>query len=275
MRKFIKRICIMLCMFCVFLLSACTNNSFAGGTVKYNFSVNANEVSLEVGEKFQIFATYGDEGISYTSLNAEVATVSATGEVQALAEGITFIEIKSESESTNVKVIVKNPEYKLALEEESSFVMIQNAPKTLSFILTKDGVIINEKLTFTCENTQAKITQLTNTSASVTMGEAGLYDVKITHESGTSLTVSIKVMSQTATKLSVPSASVSENKLVWTAVENASGYMVKLDGNEWTRVDGTSYDLAGKTAKTAYVYAVCDTFEFYDSESVAIQLPQA
>lgn len=273
MNKIVKKILIIICIFSLVFITSCKNGELAVGDTKYNFSVNSNEINLEVGENFQIFATYGDCQISYDSVDPNIATVTQGGEVVGVSEGITYILLDAEKEVFNIKVVVKNSKYSIELYEETSFVVIKNAPKTLSVVLKKDGVIINEKLTFSCDKSKVKITQLTNLSASVTIKEVGLYEIKVIHESGTSLIIPVKVMSENAKKLETPVLNVLDSIISWESNENASGYMIKVDNDEWQLIKDTSYDITGMIVNNIYIFAVSNSFDYFNSNIANINLP--
>ena len=272
MRKILKRIIISFCI-CLFLfMTACSNKELATGDVKYNFSVNANEINIEVGEKFQIFATYGNYQIIYTSLDLDVATVTQSGEVLGISEGVTYIRLDTEKESFNIKVVVNNLDYTIELEEKTSFVMVKNSTKILSVVLKKEGTVVDEKLTFACDKTQVKIDELTNSTASIIINEIGFYEIKVLYGKDTSLNIMVKVMSENACKLDAPQLSLTNNIVSWENNEKASGYMLKIDDGEWQSVKNNTYNLSGITAKKLYVYAVSDSFDFYDSNITAMEL---
>lgn len=277
MIKILKRIFMFVCMCCILILPACKEEEqFASGNAKYNFSINTNEIRLEIGEKFQVFATYGNEEISYSSSNTDVATVSESGEIVAVNEGTAFIKVEADKDSTNVKVIVEKPLYTIELDEENSFVVVEKASKTLSVSLYREGVIVNEKVNFTCENSQVKITELTNGSAVIIANSVGNYEIKITHASGAEKILSVKVLAANATKLAKPTnVAVNGNQISWAQTANASGYEVKLGDGAWTLVQGTTYEITDATASRAYIRAVSDGFNYYTSDVVSVELAKA
>lgn len=73
---------------------------------------SASRVVLKVGEKSKICArilpkTSGEKGLTYHSGNEAVVNVSRTGEVTAVDEGMTYIDVKSQGKKKNGKKIKK------------------------------------------------------------------------------------------------------------------------------------------------------------------------
>lgn len=73
---------------------------------------SASQVVLKVGEKSKIRArilpeTAGEKGLTYHSGNKAVVDVSQTGEVKAVDEGMTYIDVKSKGKKKNGKKIKK------------------------------------------------------------------------------------------------------------------------------------------------------------------------
>ena len=93
--KKLKFILVSLLSMCAFLgITACDKEN-AGYTVEHNFSLNETSVELEVGQTFDIIATYGGEKVTYSVDDTEIASVSDTGKVTACKVGVAYVTVKN------------------------------------------------------------------------------------------------------------------------------------------------------------------------------------
>ncbi len=78
--------------------------------VGYNYSLNAETVSLLSGQSHNIVVTSEPAGftgtVTYTSNDTGIATVDSTGKVTAVAEGETTVDVEVDSKTMSVKVVV-------------------------------------------------------------------------------------------------------------------------------------------------------------------------
>jgi hypothetical protein len=95
--------------FCVILLAGmiCGCTRYPEKEVTNQPFVNKKVLNMYVGDEVQITASPSDAAFHWSSDNEEVASVSQSGVVTAIGEGLATISVASENDKTNVDVRVK------------------------------------------------------------------------------------------------------------------------------------------------------------------------
>ena len=175
---------IILGIFSAFLLFsgvACkSDNKGKVGKVEHNFSVNVSNITLELGESFQIIAAYGAEKLTYQADNSSIATVSETGLVETISEGTVYITISAKEEHRTCKITVVKYDYSIRLDFDS-IIMVVGAKKKLTATLLRDGESYDGQVRW--ETTGGKI-DADGEQAVFTATEKGEYKVTVSDEKG-------------------------------------------------------------------------------------------
>lgn len=194
MKKLILLVCSLIAICTVF--TACKTKD-AETNVNYNFSVNIDEKTLEVGDSFQIFATYGDKKLTYTSDNESVVTVTESGKINAVNSGVAYITITVEdsSETYLCEITVVKPQYTISFVDEGSYKVFVNATKILNVKAFKDGQEYDDTFEFTVNSKSASIE--TNDNCCVFKASvAGTYVVMAKSSKGAETTITITVINE-------------------------------------------------------------------------------
>lgn len=193
-----KRIFLLIC--CVILsclsFTACVNEN-AKSTVSYSFSVNIDEKTLEVGDVFQIRAAYGEEKLSYSSGNENVAKVSESGKIEAIGSGVAYITISVEgfSEKYLCEITVVKPQYLISFVDEGDYKVFVNATKNLRVITLKDGQQYDDTLIFTVNSDSASV-ENTKDGCVFKALEQGTYEITAKSSKGGVATITITVINE-------------------------------------------------------------------------------
>ena len=129
------------------LASTACKDKTADYTVEHSFSLNETKIELEVGETFDILASYGDETLTYSVDDDKVATVSNEGKVTAIKEGVAYVTVSAGGLTRVCKITVVDVEYTIELDCEDVIVMV-NTRKKLQVSLLREGVPYNGKVTW-------------------------------------------------------------------------------------------------------------------------------
>ena len=263
MKKFKLILSLLLCLF-VFSAVACSKEEKQSGMVSYILSVNKSAVTLEEGENFRIVAVCGDEEVTFSSQDSDIATVSEKGIVTAVSAGTTYITISAGEQKKLCQISVVSYDYKLTLNE-SKILLVVGAQKKITAAYVCEDKTIDGAISWNV--TQSDKCKLNETAGGVifTAMEKGVYTLTASAENATEAICVIKVMSETATELTVPTLTKTDSTITWEAVENAETYLVKVDKGEWMEVNALSYTVA-EEAETVYVRASAgENCDYYDS----------
>lgn len=119
-------------------------------------AINVNSKKVTVYEKkgFQLKVkltpSYSKEGITYTSSNKKVATVSKKGYIKGVKAGTATITVKSGKKSAKVKVTVKKVTTKKLTANKKSIKLAKN--KTFAWKVKKAPTNSSEKITYSSSN---------------------------------------------------------------------------------------------------------------------------
>ncbi len=199
MKNLSKILIILLCFTFVFSLVGCgaenangaNGNTQINGETTYTFSVNATEITFEVGETFQIVAGYGKEQINYSVEQAEVATVSETGLVTAVKVGTTYVNIVAGEEKRICKVNVVANEYTIEISASERNMYVGTV---LTFTATtyKNGEEYNGNVTWSV--TDGATIKADADKVTFTATAKGTYTLTATSEKGATDTCVITVV---------------------------------------------------------------------------------
>lgn len=128
----------------LFVFSACRGEN-ADYKIEHSFSLNQTEVVLEVGQTFDIVASYGNETLIYTIDKDEVAEVNDSGKVTARKEGVAYVSISASQETRICKITVITAEYVVAFDE-ADIVLTVGAYKKLQVKLERNGIPYNDEV---------------------------------------------------------------------------------------------------------------------------------
>ncbi len=150
-------------------------------TTMHNFSLNKSEVSLEINDTFEIVAAYGQEEITYSVEDADIASVSKTGLVTALKEGVTYVIISAGEESRICKINVVKFQYAVKLDIEESVNVTVGTVLCFSAKSYRDEEQYDGKISWTA--TGGSITS-DGAKVTFTATQKGVYTVTATSEKG-------------------------------------------------------------------------------------------
>ncbi len=250
--------------------SETTSESGSDVADKGLISVKDKTKTLYVGETYKIEAT--SEGMfAYGSTDENVATVTADGVVTALSDGIAFIKVSDGKTFVNVKIsVIKSEEYIRLGATEIGFV--KGGERTVNAEVIKNGEVSDDEITFSCDDAAIKLVK-NGKSVTISSDKTGNY-VVVASCGDLRAEIAVKVVSDSSKMLDSTKSTVENcTTLKWSAVENASGYQVAVNGGEWTDVDGTTFDVHAYTDGLKYgetvVFAVRavakNNFDFFDS----------
>ncbi len=187
-----KSIFAFLCFIFIFSFVACkgTSSTVTSPQTTHNFSVNKNEVTLEVNDTFDLVAIYGEETVTYSVDDATVATVSASGVVTALKEGVANITISAGGQERICKVNVVTYEYSIALVDAGNKNMTTGTVLSFSAKTYRDGE--EYEGTISWSSTGGTVTA-TGKKATFTATQVGEYTLTATSEKGATVSCTITV----------------------------------------------------------------------------------
>lgn len=159
-------------------------------TIDHNFSLNATSVELEIGQTFNIIASYGENVLSYSVDNKEVATVSETGKVIAIGSGVAYVTIKAGEKSRQCKITVVQVEYTIDFVQEDVIITV-GTYKELQVKTKRNGVSYQGKVTWT---TTGGTLSSNNSTAWFFAEEVGEYTVTVQSEHGAKANCHITVI---------------------------------------------------------------------------------
>ncbi len=177
-----KIIVMILCLLFGCSFAACADKEGQQPAMMHNFSVNESEITLEVNDTFELVAAYGEEEITYSVENGEVATVSETGLVTAKKVGVTYVTISAGEEERTCKVNVVTYEYTVQIVGIAPNVnMTVNTVLQFSAKLYRNGVEYEGNVTWSANG--GTVTS-NGTRATFTVAQKGVYTVTATSEKG-------------------------------------------------------------------------------------------
>ncbi len=180
----------LLSLILVFSVVACKDDGKTYTSSQYSFSVNSSNVTLEVGDTFEIIASYGKEKITYSVDDNDVATVSNSGLVTALETGTAYVTISAGKEKRTCKINVVKYSYTVELNFSESENMLVGTVLTFSAKLYRDGRLYDGKVTWT--TTGASLT-IDGAKALFTASQKGVYTVTATSDKGATASCVITV----------------------------------------------------------------------------------
>ena len=190
--KKLKFILVSLLSMCAFLgITACDKGK-ASYTVEHNFSLNETSVELEVGQTFDIIATYGGEKVTYSVDDTEIASVSDTGKVTACKVGVAYVTVSAGEQTRVCKITIVDVEYTVEFDSQELILMV-NTRKKLQVSLLRDGAPYNGKATWTASGGTLSSD---GTSAWFYASEKGEYVVTVESDTGATASCEITVIEE-------------------------------------------------------------------------------
>lgn len=178
----------------ILLLTLCGCAGKKNENLSHNFSINQTAVELELGETFQLIATYGKEQITYETSDKKIIAVDKGGIITAVGEGkanITMIAKDSKVEK-NCEVNVINPEYKIEFTNHDNYPVMKNARIKLSVLTTRDEVEYSDDVTWKVDSKDAVI-ESHGKNAEFIATKTGEYHVTVTSGKGAKAELNIVV----------------------------------------------------------------------------------
>lgn len=165
-------------------------------TITHDFTISKTEISLEVGQEYQLISSCGDCVINYSTDNADTATITNAGLIKAVKVGTAFITVSSQHENTKrvCKVTVIAPEYSIEFVDEGEYKVFVGAYKIITAKTLHNGVEYAGSVTFSVENDDAKILSVDGNSATLSFSAAGTYEVFATDTHGVKSKIVITVI---------------------------------------------------------------------------------
>ena len=271
-----KKVCflsVLICLIFATCFSACGKTSKGPSTTKYNLSLNKTNISLEVGQTFQLHAKYGEETITFESDDANVASVSETGLVTAVNTGVAYITVQGGGQSLICKVDVTDPVYSIVFDAKEQIVVKEGGTTfMLQAVAYKDGSKIDSKIEYSIDKDGLQHVETKNIISIFKADSEGVYNITATIKEGAEATISVKVMNSGATILDKPTLSLNNNCVSWAMVSGATAYLVRIDNGAWREITGTTIELPTESATKVYVQAICSGTNFYNSDVAEISL---
>ena len=239
-------------------LSAPTGLIAEGHTVRWQAVENATAYRVKVGD-----GAWGEPQpqTEYTFVGLE----SGTYTVYVKAESSD--DLYTESDAAQISVSVQ---YRLLAPE------LTLNDKTVSWTAVEKATGYRVKV-----NDGAWSEPQTETSYTLDETAAGKYTVYVKAVSSESSVLESSESSVTimiSEKLFAPDLTLNDKTISWTAISNASGYKVKINGGSWSAVQTeTSYTLGNLPAGTytVYVKAVSDKEWYSESNEATVQVTVA
>lgn len=187
--KKIKIILVALLSLLLGVFASCSVSD-ADYTIDHNFSLNTTSVELEIGQTFDIVASYGENVLSYSIDNKEVATVSETGKVTAIGSGVAYVTISAGEKSRQCKITVVQAEYTVEFIQEDVIIAV-GTYKKLQVVFKRNGASYIGNAIWTVTG---GILTSDNTSAWFFAEETGEYTVTVQSEHGAKANCHITVI---------------------------------------------------------------------------------
>lgn len=279
MKKFLLFVLSLVCG--VTLVSCAAGGDDNGGNARQTevISLTDKEITLRVGGSYK-FAPTGAAAYVYTSSDAAVARVTASGWLTGIADGTAFIGVSSSSceASATCRVNVIKEENYIRLNAEN-FTVAAGGDVTLKAEVIRGGEVSDDQVKFSYDLTECYSAEESGANAlTVSLYETGNYVFGVSCGS-LKAKCTVKAVNLSAETLATPEITVEECKTVrWNAVENAGGYAYSVNGGEWVRTAETSFNAESVTkglkAEEAAVFTVKATagetdYDFIDSLPVS------
>lgn len=235
-------------------------------------ALSANTVSLKVGETKNLTATIlpsnaSNNGVTWSSSNTSVATVSSSGKITAVANGTATITCKTADGgyTASCSVTVTTPVTGVSLNSSSASLNV-GGTKTLTATITP-STASNKSVTWSSNNTSVatvssgKITAIGNGTATITCKTAdGGYSAacvvtvttKVTGVSLNSTSVQLNVGNTSSLTATVSPVSASNKSVTWSSSNTA---VATVSGGKVTAVANGTATITCKTADGGYTAA--------------------
>ena len=239
------------------------------------------ELALKVGDTYKLKTDDGVVYDTYLSDNTEVCSVSVQGTITANAVGTAVISVETQSGTLTCTVTVtakeedktdEKPTYSITLPESRQIKVGDECVLTAE--IYKDGVLCEETPEWTLP-TDSNILDCTENGSQVALKAVAKGEIVISVSfGGVTASCTVKVYMQSS--LAAPQMTITSEKLSWTTVENAIGYLVTTDGGAtWTEVnDATEYALSNVNPLNVGVIAVAEENSDYVNSAWARTLYQ-
>lgn len=252
--------------------------------------IPSEALTLSVGEEYRIDiddTVYSD--YTYETSDEKIALVSSAGVINALQEGSVTIFIKING---NVKFeykiniqpddyvppVVEDQQegaYRIALDSYACTLFV-GGTQNIGVSVYENGFLCEKEIECQIENEEIVDYSYENgivTLTALSSGKTKLIVKKGSFEASCAITVhTVDVY-----PLETPEIlSITEDAIEWTAVENANGYQVSLDGGRsWKNTDTNAYELAASVNPLKIkVVALANSLNDADSEAGVISLDQ-
>lgn len=159
----------------------------------HSFYLSDNSVTIEKGDTYKIFATYGNEVVTFKSLNEQVAQVTENGVITAVNSGRTQIVASSCGKERICEVQVVIYEYTVSLDKTGTIYAYNDEITVLELTATakKDGQEYLDTYTFKSDSEKCSLTPSGNT---VLINFNGTGEITITVTTGKGATQSVKII---------------------------------------------------------------------------------
>lgn len=235
-----------------------------------NLYLNKSQLTITLGKVDKLYATVDDDSnIEFKSLDTTICTVDNNGKVVALKIGATTIVVTANGEEKLCAVNVVSDGFSISFNQPDSISAVLGTTISLHAIVYKENNRIEKDVLWSSIGDNAT-TVVSNNTINITTTSIGFFTVSATVGQCVN-TCTIKVCSNDATQLSIPILTLEENKVKWSAVDNADGYLVKIGDEQWISTTELCVDVANvKSQTTVLVKAICNEFDYFDSGSAFI-----
>ena len=273
-RKFIV-VLTSLCLLFSLCLVACGKGKDKPNEVETEtFTVISRDITVAVGETADIAVESNKkEDITYSSYNTAVASVSDAGKVTGVAEGQTFIAVKLGDKQSVCKVTVTDNTSAVLLGSEKINLAVGSV-KEWNAIVLQNGE--RQDVDVIWQVTDADKCTFTHSGNTATFTATQTGEFTVTASFGqTSASCAVRVVSANAKRLAAPTNVTLDcgGALGWTATENASEYVIVVNGTQELKTQEISanleeYALAlknGEKLSVAIEAVAGDNYDYIDS----------
>ena len=192
---------LVVCLISAFFAFGCSgeNNGQTSGSENeelgygYSFYLSDNSVTLEQGNTFNLIATYGNEVVTYRSLNETVATVTETGLITAKSSGKTQITVSAGGKERICEVTVVTYEYTVSLNKTGTIYAYNDQLTVVELVAyaKMDGQEYADTYSWKSDSEKCTLTVPENT---VLLSFNGTGEMTVTVTTGKGATQSVKII---------------------------------------------------------------------------------
>lgn len=200
-KKIIAILLLVVCLISSLCVFGCSSENNGQGSVSenkelgygYSFYLSDNSVTLEQGKTFNLIATYGNELVTYRSLNEAVATITEAGLITAESSGKTQIIVSAGGKERICEVTVVAYEYTVSLSKTGT-IYAYNDPLTIVELVAyakKDGQDYFDTYSWKSDSEKCTLSASENT---VLLSFNGTGEITVTVTTGKGATQSVKII---------------------------------------------------------------------------------